>query len=168
MFSYPSNYLLFFYNYELIIPTCFFFFIFFVLIFDQGQIGNGLKQVSVETKKKIWKQLEIRERMIKELATYLKKSLRQIKSISQSYEKASQDILFTLQYIIKKLTINTTVLRVKYHNDLLIYRTNLLTLEIKNYFTQEFCTSGIYEKTYDLRYVSDNVKEKNIKYKVHC
>ena len=106
--------------------------------------------------------------MIKELATYLKKSLRQIKSISQSYEKASQDILFTLQYIIKKLTINTTVLRVKYHNDLLIYRTNLLTLEIKNYFTQEFCTSGIYEKTYDLRYVSENVKEKNIKYKVHC
>lgn len=152
MFSFSYNYILFFFNYELIIPTCFFFFLFFVLISDQGQVGNSLKELSIESKLKLIKYLEIREKMIKELASYLDASKVQMKRISMSYEMASIDISSSIQYTIKKASINYTLLQIKYFHDILIYRTNLLSLDIKQYFTQDLFS----EKPYNLSSLSSS------------
>lgn len=152
MFSYSYNYILFFFNYELIIPTCFFFFLFFVLISDQGQIGNSLKELSTESKQKLLKHLELRVNMIQDLASNLDRSVAQIKRISLSYELASNDILNSLQYIVKKSSINYTLAQIKYYHSTLIHRTNVLSLDIKQYFTNDL----FLEKSYDLTKVSQS------------
>lgn len=158
MFSYSYNYILFFFNYELIIPTCFFFFLFFVLISDKGQIGNSLKELSFEYKTKLSKHLILRETILQELTLYLDRSISQIKRISLSYEITSHDILFYIQFIVKKLTLNYTILQIKYYHDILITRTQSLSLEIKHYFTQHL----FIEKSYDLTKLSHSNSLKKI------
>ena len=150
MFSYPFNYILFFFNYELIIPTCFFFFLFFVLLNDKGQIGNSLKELSLEYKTKLSKHLILREIILQELVLYLDRSIAQIKRISISYEMTSQDILFYIQFIAKKLATGHAVTQIKYYHDILITRTQSLSLEIKRYFSLHL----FLEKSYDLTKLS--------------
>lgn len=123
-----------------------------MIINDKGQIGNSLKELSIESKTKLLKHLEAREIMIKDLNKYLDGSIKQIKRISISYEKASKDILSGLQYIIKKAYINNTIKKIKYYNERLIDRTDALTSDIKQYFTNDL----FLEKTYDL----NNIKTK--------
>lgn len=152
MFSYSYNYLLFFFNYELIIPTCFFFFLFFVLIFDQGQIGASLHEMSLESKNKLLKYLEIRNSMILELSSFLSNTISQMKRISYSFENSSLDLLYSIQFIFKKIALNNIILHVKYFHEILIYRTLLLTFDIKSYFTNDLFS----EKSY----VLDNSSKK--------
>lgn len=61
----------------------------------------------------------------------------QIRKILASYEATSQDMLFSLQHIVKKLSQTYTVLQVKYYLDSIILRTQVLSLQIRLYLTHD-------------------------------
>ena len=54
-----------------------------------------------------------------------------------SYEATSQDMLFSLQHIVKKLSQTYTVLQVKYYLYTIILRTQVLSLQIRLYLTHD-------------------------------
>lgn len=58
-----------------------------------------------------------------------------------SYETTSQDMLYSLQHIVKKLSQTYTVLRVKYYLDNIILRTQVLSLRIRFYLTHDLFAS---------------------------
>jgi len=127
---------------------------------DKGQIGNALKDFTTESVAKLQKHLALRTSMIKELSSYIDGSITDMKRISMSYATAPNDILKTLQYIIKKISINYTMIQMKYYHEILIYRTNLLSLEIKRYLARDL----FLEKEYILSDVTkEGSKEKGLR-----
>jgi hypothetical protein len=110
--------------------------------------------MSVESKAKLLKHLKSREILINDFYNYLNHSIAQIKQITISYEKPSRDILSSLQYFVKRAYINNTIQKIKYYNEMLIEKSNVLSFDIKQYFTQDI----LVEQTYGLNNV--NVKTK--------
>ena len=138
MFSFSLlNYFLFFFDQQLIITTCFFFFLFFILLSDKGQIGSSLADSSSDSISKLSKSLALRETLLTDLSLFLDKSISHTKRLSFSYHSSSHDLLFSFQFLIKKLSTNFTLSQIKAFQDVLIFRTQLLSSEVKNYFTHQ-------------------------------
>ena len=133
MYSYSSNYLYFFFNYELLVLVCFLFFVFFVLMTEKGQLGSYLQDLSLETQSKIDRHLTIRSSMITELNNRLNSWITKIRKIAVSYGASSQDIINSLQYVVKNLAKTYTILQVKARLDEIILRTKYLSWELRSY-----------------------------------
>lgn len=131
------NYIFLFFNYELLVVICFFFFIIFALLSEKGQIGTSLQDISLEQRSKITQYLALRETMTNDLLAFLDKSLSEIKKISTSYDNASYDLLLNLQYVSKKLLINLTYTQVRNLLETITLRTQYLSFQIKFYLTQD-------------------------------
>lgn len=131
------NYIFLFFNYELLVVICFFFFIIFALLSEKGSLGTYLYDLSLEQHSKITHYLEQREIMTKDLLTFLDKSLLEIKKISLSYDNASHDLLLNLQYITKKFLIGLTFSQIKNYLETITLRTQYLSFQIKLYLTND-------------------------------
>jgi hypothetical protein len=118
MFSYYYNYIFFFCNYELLVMVCFFSFLFFLFISDQGALGSYLLQLSQDARSKIERHLEARENMIQELSLSLASTERNIrKMLLQGSFDTSRDALLALQHIVKKLSRLHITMQTKYRLD---------------------------------------------------
>lgn len=141
MFSYHALFLQFplfqFFNYELLVTMSFFFFLLFALLQEKGQLGSYFKELSIEARSKFSRHLDSREDMISELSLYLDRSISKMRKILLSYEVASKDILFYLQYIIKKLSYIFVISRVKSYLENVDTITRHLSLQIRHYLTHD-------------------------------
>ena len=69
------NYIFLFFNYELLVVICFFFFILFALLFEKGQLGTSLYEISLEQRSKLTRATALRIVAANELLSFLDKSL---------------------------------------------------------------------------------------------
>ena len=111
-------------------------------------IGSYLQELSIDARAKLSRHLLIRQEMIQELSSYLERSSSKIKMITSTFSSCSQDILYTLQSTVKKLSKSYTVLQVRYYFDTILVRTQYLSLQIRSYLTNDCFAFG--EKNYTL------------------
>jgi len=144
MFSFAYNYIYFFFNYELIVLVCFLLFLFFALVSEKGALGSYLQELSIDARSKLSRHLSVRQEMIQELSSYLDRSASKIKMITSTFLSSSQDILVSLQHVIKKLAKSYTVLQVRYYLDTVLIRTQYLSLQIRSYLTNDLFVEKSY------------------------
>ena len=75
--------------------------------------------------------------MVVDLMAYLAKSLSVLVGILHSYRNASQDILYSLQFSVRRLSHTYAILQIKYFNETIISRSQYLSFEIKRFFTHD-------------------------------
>jgi hypothetical protein len=131
------NYLFLFFNYELLVVLCFFFFLLFALISEKGQLGTYLYDVSLEQRIKLTRYLNQRNIMTRELIMFLEKSIFEIKKIATSYDHSSDDFLLNLQYLTKKLLLSFTFSQIKTYLDIITLRSQYLAFQIKLYLSTD-------------------------------
>lgn len=105
---------------------------------EKGQTDSYLQELSMDARSKLSRHLSVRQNMIRELATSMDRGASQVRKIMTSYEATSQEMLHSLQHIVKKLSQTYTVSQVKYYLDSIILRTQVLSLQIRLYLTHEF------------------------------
>ncbi len=137
MFSFAYNYIYFFLNYEILVLVCFLLFLFFALVSEKGAIGSYLQELSIESRAKISRYLSVRQEMIQELSSYLDRSSSKLKMVTTTFLSSSQDMLYSLQYVVKKLSKSYAVLQVRYYLDTVLSRTQYLSSQIKVYLTND-------------------------------
>jgi hypothetical protein len=162
MFSFAYNYVYFFFNYELLVLVCFLLFLFFALLSEKGAIGSYLQELSIDARTKLARHLLIRQEMIQELSAYLDRSSSKIKMITTTFLSSSQDILYSLQHVVKKLSKSYTVLQVRYYLDTILSKTQILSNEIRIYLTNDLFV----EKNYVLSTNSNSQIKKLTKLKI--
>nr|BBH42937.1 hypothetical protein [Marophrys sp. SRT127] len=150
----------FFYNYELIVMLCFFFFLFSMILLEKGQLGSYLQELSIEAKSKLSRYLEIRSSMIQELSLHLDRAMSEMKRIIVSCDTTSQDILASLQYVTRESSNTDTMFQVDHRLKTLTFHTQFLLLAMQQHFTHDlFGTSSKYnlvsKKTF---FVGDKAK----------
>lgn len=153
------NYIFLFFNYELLVVVCFFFFLIFALLSEKGQLGTYLYDISLEQRSKISRYLAQREIMARELVSFLDKSIFEIKKLSSSYDNASYDLLLNLQYIVKKLLLCLTFSQIRTYLEIVTLRTQYLFFQIKLYLTDDLFVN----KSFKLKR-SQNTKINSSKY----
>jgi hypothetical protein len=131
------NYIYLFFNYELLVVLCFFFFLIFALIAEKGQLGTYLYDVSLEQRMKFTRYLNQRDLVLNEFIVFLEKSILEIKKISTSYEHSSLDLLLNIQYLIKKGLLSLTIFQVKTYLDIITARSQYLAFQIKLYLSTD-------------------------------
>ncbi len=131
------NYIFLFFNYELLVVLCFFFFLIFALLSENGQLGTYLSDVSLEQRHKFARHLSQRALMIRELLVFLDKSVFEIKKISTSCDSSAQDLLLNLQFITKKLLVSLTFSQIKSYLDIITLRSQYLIFQIKLYLSTD-------------------------------
>jgi predicted CDP-diglyceride synthetase/phosphatidate cytidylyltransferase len=100
---------------------------------EKGQLGSYLQDVSLEAQSKLDRHLTIRQNMIAELNNRLNASITKIKKITISYGLTCQDIIMSLQYVVKNLSKIYTLLEIKARLDEILFRTKYLSLELQYY-----------------------------------
>ena len=75
--------------------------------------------------------------MIQELSSYLDRSSSKLKMVTTTFLSSSQDMLYSLQYVVKKLSKSYAVLQVRYYLDTVLSRTQYLSSQIKVYLTND-------------------------------
>jgi hypothetical protein len=142
--------------------VCFTLFLFFALIAEKGAIGSYLQELSIDARAKLFKHLSLRQEMIQELSSYLDRSASKMKMITTTFLSSSQDTLYSLQHVVKKLSKSYTVLQVRYYLDGVLARTHYLSLQIRLYLTNDLFV----EKSYAL--TSNSASKKLTKQKIVC
>jgi len=159
MFSFAYNYIYFFLNYEILVLVCFLLFLFFALVSEKGAIGSYLQELSIESRAKISRHLSVRQEMIQELSSYLDRSSSKLKMVTTTFLSSSQDMLYSLQYVVKKLSKSYAVLQVRYYLDTVLSRAQYLSSQIKVYLTNDLFV----EKTFVLSTSSSSSKLTKLK-----
>ena len=139
------NYIFLFFNYELLVVICFFFFLIFALLSEKGQLGTYLYDISLEQRTKITRTLVQRSFMLRELLSFLDKSIFEIKKIAVSCDTASQDLLLNLQYITKKILLGLTFSQIRNYLETITLRTQYLSFQIKLYLTYDLFINKSYK-----------------------
>lgn len=95
--------LLLFINYELLVVVCFFLFIMFILLAEQGSLGSSLQQISHDQRSKLVRALSERSEAGLLLIAYLEKSVASLTRINTNYTQVSNNILLHLQNTTQKI-----------------------------------------------------------------
>jgi hypothetical protein len=133
--SFGSLDLYLFFNYELLVVICFFFFLFFVLLSENGQLSSFFLDLSLERKSLLSRHLSHRLFLLRDLLFFLVSSATQLRKIFFSYDHSSLDLLFSLQFSVKKFSLFLLSSHIRSYLDTLSLRTHFLSFHIKKYLT---------------------------------
>lgn len=124
-------------NYELLVVIRFFFFIFFALLSENGQLSSFFSDLSLERKSILSRHLSLRLNLLRDLLFFLDISFSKLRKIFFSYDNSSLDLLFFLQFSIKRLSISLVSSHICSYLDNLSLRTSFLSFEIRSYLTRD-------------------------------
>ena len=124
---------------------CFFFFLFSIILVENGQFGSYLQELSIQAKSKLSRCLDVRQNMIQELSLHLDRAMSEMKRIIVSCDTTSQDILSSLQYVTRESARRGTMFQIERRLKEVAFHTQSLSLQMRGYFTHDlFATSSKY------------------------
>lgn len=132
------NYLFIFFNYELLVVVCFFFFLIFALLSEKGQLANYFRDSSLAQRALFAKFLSRRQALARDLVSaFEEKSILEMGKLAQSYENASYDLLGNFHYLTKKLASSLAITQVRNYLETITLRTQYISLQIKLFLTHD-------------------------------
>lgn len=141
-----DHYILFSFDQGLVVSICFFLFLFFAILSENGQLSSFLREPLVETKSKLLRSLAVRQSAIEETVGLADRSISRMRKIAGSYGVSLLDTMAALGLITKKLSRIDITHKVQYVCNALTSSASLLGTKTHDYFITNFFSSKSIDK----------------------